>query len=298
MASSGGRLAAAAVVSLAVAAVLWVLLGRTPPQAPSEPSVVSAPQAPAAAPSSSRPAPTPEQVRQPQPNAPATGSAPPQQAEANFDDRLAAAEAGDIEAAYEIGLTMLLCLQSASTVREATEDGLTLPAVDLSRYDCDDILVDTALADQLLRQAADEGHVEAAREYAIAAVSLTPLESTEGLRNPTQSDLVTLAASEYRSLDYLEFAATSGDLPAAKHLAQRLAQGFAVPIGGNEATMQLRAGEPAQALAWFYALRIADDDPWMQSWSQDLRGQLDPQEIMEAEAKGQEYYYSYLEEPR
>lgn len=210
---------------------------------------------------------------------------------------MAQAEEGDLDAAYEVGMVVLLCLTENSPVREAGEEGLPLPALDLSQYDCDDIPPEKQLAGRLLRQAADEGHVDAAREYGLNATYFVELESEE-LRDLSQSDMVAYAASEYLGLDYLEFAATAGDLPAATHLAKRLANGFTVPVRQSRDGIQLRASEPAQALSWFFAVQIANDEPWMASWLDDLRGQLDPQAQAEAEAQGQDYYYQYLANPQ
>lgn len=145
-----------------------------------------------------------------------------------------------------------------------------------------------------LRQAADEGHVAAAREYGAAAIHFVEREGAERAGDLSQSDQVALAAKEYRALDYLEFAATNGDLAAAAHLAYRYANGLTLPAGQQNGGIQLRGSEPEKALAWFYALQIAGDEPLLQTWSDDLRTELDPQAVMDAEAQGQEFYYSYL----
>lgn len=293
MASTSGTLAAGAVALVAVGALVWAFrdhsgtaptgaLNETAPPAPAATRQVA--PAPAAAPSAQLPIATPQRT-----------DTPPPTETVDFLTRRASADAGDIDAAFDVGMAALLCIQFGRTFRE--QNGLTViapPAIDLSQFDCEEIPDDQALVERWLRQAADEGHVAAAREYGVAAIYFVERAGGERASDLSQSDQVALAAKEYRALDYLEFAATSGDLTAAAHLAYRYANGLTLPAGQLSGGIQLRGSEPAKALAWFYAVQIAGDEPLLQRWSDELRAELAPQAVMDAQAQGQEFYYSYL----
>ncbi|MEO0971830.1 MAG: hypothetical protein AAFX85_01950 [Pseudomonadota bacterium] len=232
-------------------------------------------------------------VASPAPPPVAASPAPSDSAELTlneFDARWLEAENGDADAAYEVAIAVLGCLLDTDSGRELS--GAFGAAAGMP---CEDIPTDRALADRLFRTAAEAGHVDASREYAANFVSLSGIDLSAGARSLNPNDVVALAARDYQAMEYLEFAATQGDLAAAKLLARRLASGFSLE-GVEDASILvgMRNSEPEQALAWYYAVQIIDGDQTLAAQRATLREALDPQQILQAQARGQELYTEHF----
>lgn len=230
-----------------------------------------------------------------------TGSSP-----GYINDLLAKADAGDVNASYQVGKSIWQCRNIPLSVDDYNLQLSKLPDhdqpppanynVEIERIEkCSGVPRDRMTAGKYYKTAADNGNLDAIYEYATILPFLHDIEPDSPDFGFSEEHVATLSELDALSIEYHLEGATRGDLRSAVALAAKYQYGFEAFVQGDRKS--LRQPDLMRAYAWYYAANIAQGGTGLQAWKTSVHRPLQETGLVaEAQALGQKYFEDYLQD--